>query len=143
MSSFVIMIIILANLAVALGIVLHFGTWLPGGFITPDSYFAWSLGTKIAISLVPNLGFTFGFIMMWFRETSGSGGMTWANVNKPVISSDNMTLVHVWCCHLISSLVFTVLLWYLDNVRPGKYGVAQPWYFPFTVSTLYRIKPKD
>ena len=74
-----------ANLAVALGIVLHFGTWLPGGFITPESYFAWSLGTKIAISLVPNLGFSFGFIMMWFKETSGSGGMKWSNVNKPVI----------------------------------------------------------
>ena len=45
-----------------------------------------------------------------------------------------MTLVDIWCCHLISSLVFILLLWYLDNVRPGKYGLAQPWYFPFTVS---------
>ena len=45
-----------------------------------------------------------------------------------------MTLVDIWLCHLISSLVFTSLLWYLDNVRPGKYGVAQPWYFPFSVS---------
>ena len=30
--------------------------------------------------------------------------------------------------------MFILLLWYLDNVRPGKYGVAQPWYFPLTVS---------
>ena len=134
------MSLFIANLAVALGIVLHFGTWLPGGFITPESYFAWSLGTKIAISLVPNLGFTFGFIMMWFRETNGSGGMNWSNVASPVISSDNMTLVHVWGCHLISSLVFTILLWYLDNVRPGKYGVAQPWYFPFTVRLLRLLR---
>ena len=49
-------------------------------------------------------------------------------------SSDNMTLVDIWWCHLISSLVFILLLCYLDNVRPGKYGVAQPWYFPLTVS---------
>ena len=137
MSNITFKYFFLANLAVALGIVLHFGTWLPGGFITPENYFAWSVGTKIAISLVPNLGFSFGFIMMWFKETDGSEGMTWANVNKPVIASDNLTLVDIWATHILTSAVFIIILWYMDNVRPGKFGVAQPFYFPFTVRSSF------
>ena len=121
-------------MSVALGIVLHFGTWLPAGFITPENYFSWSMGTKMAISLVPNLGFQFGFIMMWFKETDGSAGMTWDAVNKPVVLSDNLTLVDIWASHIVTCIIFLVLLWYLDNVRPGKFGVAQPLYFPFTVN---------
>ena len=103
-------------------------------FITPENYFAWSVGTKMAIALVPNLGFQLGFIMTWFKETDGSEGMTWANVFKPVVLSDNLTLGHVWLCHILFSLICIVILWYIDNVRPGKFGVAQPLYFPFTVS---------
>ena len=92
------------------------------------------MGTKMAISLVPNLGFQFGFIMMWFKETDGSAGMTWDAVNKPVVLSDNLTLVDIWASHIVTCIIFLVLLWYLDNVRPGKFGVAQPLYFPFMVN---------
>ena len=27
-----------------------------------------------------------------------------------------------------------VLTWYIEGVRPGKYGVAKPFYFPFMPS---------
>ena len=59
--------------------------------------------------------------------------MTWSNLAKPVVLSDNFTLLHIWGCHIITCTIFLTILWYLDNVRPGKFGVAQPWYFPFTV----------
>lgn len=34
-------------------------------------------------------------------------------------------------------LVFDIFLylfvaWYIENAFPGEYGVARPWYFPFT-----------
>ena len=126
------------NLAVALGIVLHFGTWIPAAFITPENYFTWTTGTKMAISLVPNMSFSFGFILIWFRERDGSGGMTWSNLSEPINPSDNLALIHIWICNIISSIVFMVILWYMDNVRPGKYGVAKKLYFPFQV--LYTRK---
>ena len=122
-----------ANLAVALGIVFHFGTWIPAGLITPENYFKWTAGTKIAISLVPNMGYSFGFMLMWFRERDGSGGMGWHNIGQPINASDNLTLLHIWLCNLISTVIFNLILWYMDNVRPGKYGVAQKLYFPFQV----------
>ena len=120
-------------MAVSFGTLLHFATWLPYNFITIENYFTWSVGAKRAISLVPNLGFYIGFLMTWFKETDGSVGMTWDAAFKPVTLSDNLTLADIWLSHIISSVVFLVLLWYLDNVRPGRFGVAQPFYFPFTV----------
>merc|ERR1711892_839905 len=122
------------NLAVALGIVLHFGTWIPAVLITPENYFTWSAGTKMAISLVPNMGFTMGFTLIWFRETDGSGGMDWSSLAKPINAADNLTLLDIWICNWISTAIFIVFLWYVDNVRPGKYGVAQKFYFPFQKS---------
>ena len=67
------------------------------------------------------------------RETDGSGGMDWAFVTKPVNAYDNLTLGHIWLSNILSTIIFNVILWYFDNVRPGKYGVAQKLYFPFQV----------
>lgn len=30
--------------------------------------------------------------------------------------------------------ICAVLCWYLDAIRPGDFGVPQPFYFPLTVS---------
>ena len=123
-------------MAGSLSMILHYGTMLPCTFITTrDNYLAWSVATKIAISLVPNFGLCFGFLMTWFKEIDGSAGMTWEAAFKPIVpsTSDNLPLADIWLSHIITSLIFLVLLWYMDNVRPGKFGVAQPFYFPFTV----------
>ena len=90
----------------------------------------------MAISLVPNLGLQFGIIMIWFKDTDGSAGMTWDAVNTPI---HNLTLLDIWGSHIISCIIFLILLWYLDNVRPGKYGVAQPLHFPFKVYNIHQI----
>ena len=93
--------------------------------------------------MVPNLGFQLGFLMTWFKETDGSEGMTWANVVKPVVLSDNFTLGHIWISHILFSIVCIIVLWYIDNVKPGKFGVAQPLYFPFTVTDILILNVID
>ena len=93
---------------------------------------------KTGISLVPNMGFTFGFMLIWFRETDGSGGMTWSRIAEPITASDNLTLLHVWLGNLLSTVIFNIILWYVDNVRPGKYGIAQKLYFPFQVDAFLK-----
>merc|ERR1711884_243606 len=131
-----------------MGIMVHFSTWVPSMFISPygvgaEKYFSWSGGTKMAISLVPNLGLQFGIIMIWFKDTDGSAGMTWDAINTPILSSDNLTLLDIWGSHIISCIIFLILLWYLDNVRPGKYGVAQPLHFPFKKSYWFGESKDD
>ena len=34
---------------------------------------------------------------------------------------------------LLDSVIYFVLAWYISNVMPGRYGIAQKWYFPFTL----------
>ena len=93
----------------------------------------------MAITLVPNMNFVCGFILIWFRTVDGSGGMTWAALNEPINASDNFTLLDTWFSNFISSAIFCVILWYIDNVRPGKYGIAQKLYFPFQVCKMVKI----
>lgn len=35
---------------------------------------------------------------------------------------------------LFDCLLYSVLVWYIENVYPGQHGVPHPWYFPFTAS---------
>ena len=35
---------------------------------------------------------------------------------------------------IFDTFLYMVLTWYIEGVRPGKYGVAKPFYFPFMPS---------
>ena len=35
---------------------------------------------------------------------------------------------------VIDAVLYFVVTWYIEGVYPGQYGVAKPWYFPFTSS---------
>jgi ATP-binding cassette subfamily A (ABC1) protein 3 len=117
------------NLSVALGIILHFGTWVPAVLITPENYFTWSAGIKMAIAIVPNMGSTLSFLIITMKEDQ-PGGMGWSALNTPINASDNLSLLDIWLSNLISCAIFLTILWYMDNVRPGKFGVARPLWFP-------------
>lgn len=31
---------------------------------------------------------------------------------------------------IVDILVYGLIVWYIEAVFPGKYGVSKPWYFP-------------
>ena len=31
---------------------------------------------------------------------------------------------------IVDILVYSIFIWYIEVVFPGKYGVSKPWYFP-------------
>ena len=33
---------------------------------------------------------------------------------------------------LVDIILFSTIIWYVDKIHPGKYGVAESWYFPFS-----------
>ena len=35
---------------------------------------------------------------------------------------------------MVDIVLYVVLIWYLEVVFPGKYGVSKPWYFPLMPS---------
>lgn len=41
---------------------------------------------------------------------------------------------------LLDTLVYMLIAWYVDAICPGDFGVPQPLYFPFTVSSLIKYQ---
>lgn len=35
---------------------------------------------------------------------------------------------------LVDTFVYAVLVWYIEAVHPGAYGLPRPWYFPLQTS---------
>ena len=35
---------------------------------------------------------------------------------------------------MIDTILYAILVWYIEAVYPGSYGLPRPWYFPFQAS---------
>ncbi len=60
-------------------------------------------------------------------------GLQWSNFYKPVSVDDSFTMGHVFLMLVIDCIIYGLIVWYVDNINPGSYGIPKPWYFPFTV----------
>ena len=67
-----------------------------------------------------------------FQEADMTG-LTWSDLGQPISANQELTMLHVWLMLLADVLLYLVILWYMDNVRPGTFGVAKKLYFPFQV----------
>ena len=119
-------------MAVALGIILQFATWLPVAALRSKNY-VWGVGMKMTVSLVPNLCLSYALSLIIGKELDTTG-MSWSTLGTPINTVDNLTLLHTWTMFVVDFLLYMIILWYMDNVRPGKYGLARKFYFPFQVS---------
>ena len=61
-------------------------------------------------------------------------GMQWGNFYRPVNVDDELTMLYMWLIMLFDAFICFVIVWYVENIKPGDFGVPKPWYFPFTVS---------
>ncbi|XP_061179443.1 phospholipid-transporting ATPase ABCA3-like [Saccostrea echinata] len=87
--------------------------------------------TKMAICLLNNMAMAFGFTSASEYETKGTG-VRWNTFTKPPTVDGDFsfgdTILMLW----VDSAIYLLITWYIDGVRPGEYGVPQPFYFPFT-----------
>ena len=35
---------------------------------------------------------------------------------------------------LADTFIYAILVWYIEAIHPGTYGIPRPWYFPFQLS---------
>ena len=61
-------------------------------------------------------------------------GVQWSNVRDGVSVDDDFSMFDVMIMLAIDTLIYGIITWYVEAIFPGEYGVAQKWYFPFTVS---------
>ena len=67
------------------------------------------------------------------QDLEGIGGLKWDNLWKRIEPDDPMTMGAYWLMFLVDILFYGILTWYIDNIKPGTFGVAKKWYFPFEV----------
>ncbi|KAL3853296.1 hypothetical protein ACJMK2_016847 [Sinanodonta woodiana] len=130
-----------ANSAAFAGGILFFLTYFPFFFLT-NRYQDMSQREKMAACLLSNIALAFGCNTIAVYEGTGDGAQ-WNNFHKPGTVDDNFSLLNAMGMLLLDTVLYMLIAWYVDNVHPGEYGVAQPFYFPFMPSYWCGRKIKD
>ncbi|CAB1345207.1 unnamed protein product, partial [Coregonus sp. 'balchen'] len=121
-----------ANLAAACGGLIYFVLYLPHLLC-----YAWrdvmGFQVKIAVSLLSCVAFGYGCENLAKYEEQGIG-IQWSNIAQSPEDGDRYSFIVSIIMMLVDALIYWLLTWYIENVFPGQYGIAKPWYFPFTAS---------
>ena len=88
---------------------------------------------------MPNLALTWGIKILSIHESNGIG-LKASTVFKQTEPTDPMTMGHLWIMLVVDVIVYCILIWYVEGVKPGKFGVAKKWYFPFSKSYWFPKK---
>jgi len=64
----------------------------------------------------------------------------WDNLNQPVTVDDNITFGQILLMLFIDCVIYLVVMWYVEAVFPGPYGIKQPPYFFVLVSHLIQSR---
>ena len=110
-------------------------------------------------SLISNIAFGFGCSYFSQYEETGIGAH-WSNIwvilalhcpslslshvlfQESPMSDDRFSLAGCMGMMLIDSVLYGVLMWYIEAVFPGQYGVPKPFYF-FLTSSYWTGKPSS
>ncbi|XP_052020849.1 phospholipid-transporting ATPase ABCA7 isoform X3 [Apodemus sylvaticus] len=117
-----------ANLAAACGGLAYFALYLPYVLCV-----AWRerlpRGGLLGASLLSPVAFGFGCESLALLEEQGDGAQ-WHNLGTGP-AEGVFSLAQVSAFLLLDAVVYGLVLWYLEAVCPGQYGIPEPWNFPF------------
>ncbi|XP_068232553.1 LOW QUALITY PROTEIN: phospholipid-transporting ATPase ABCA3-like [Palaemon carinicauda] len=128
------------TLATTMGILLWMiSFFLPRAMMEYD-YDTMGLTPKLLSCLLPNMAVTWAFRIIAMFE-GRSIGLQWGRLWETGNPRDQLTPGMVLIMLLADSVIFFLVAWYVDQVRPGVYGVPQDWYFVFKKSYWCGSKP--
>ncbi|KHJ48411.1 hypothetical protein D918_01682 [Trichuris suis] len=132
-----------ANLAAGMGAVLYFLLFLPYEAIIPytnDMTFT----QQFFACLHPQIAFGWGCSVIASLEEAKTG-LQWSNMDFPLVQNSRVTFRVLIMMLLIDAIMYSILIWYTENVFPGDYGVPKKFYFPFQKSYWFgeRTSPKN
>lgn len=122
----------LANTAATLAGLIWFLLYFPYMF-TNDTYEKLNLMQKIFICLGSNSAIAYAFNLIIQFEGSGEG-LQWNNIWKTTSPDDDFVVGHIMLMLIFDTILYLFIALYVEGIYPGKYGVPEKWYFPFTAS---------
>ncbi|XP_072051924.1 LOW QUALITY PROTEIN: phospholipid-transporting ATPase ABCA3-like [Amphiura filiformis] len=117
-----------AALGFVFGLVLWYLSFMPIQFL---SYFEGSSSAKTAGCLLHNTCFGLG-VQLLTRFELKEVGLQWHNVGKSPSADDVFTMSTVFGMFICDTIIYCLITWYVEAVFPGSFGIAKPFYFPFT-----------
>ncbi|XP_062517639.1 phospholipid-transporting ATPase ABCA1-like, partial [Corticium candelabrum] len=121
-----------ANLAALSGGLMYMFTYLPFIiYVTNETEFGFM--EKSVLCLLSTTAFGAASTYVSRYEEQGIG-IQWDNMGKSVLPGDEFSFLTANLFLLLDTILYAIIVWYIDNVFPGQYGVPRPWYFPFQKS---------
>ena len=124
-----------ANICLIVVLVVHFLTYtIPTLVIGSDQAFInLSRGGKWAMGItMPNMGLFMGCKVLTVLEANGLG-LQWDTVTQNVYETTKLSMMDIFWMLIVDIVMYLVIMWYLEGIMPGKFGVARKYYFPFQV----------
>ncbi|CAB3382094.1 Hypothetical predicted protein [Cloeon dipterum] len=87
---------------------------------------------KCLYMLLPNIGLFFSFESTVQLEDLGVGAQ-WSNFSTH-LSPQDVSMLQVFIMYLIDIVLYSIITWYISEVKPGAYGYKQPYLFFATKS---------
>lgn len=109
-------------------------------------YFIWeyeslTFSKQLLMCLSPNVAMLYAGQQITRLEILADG-LQWSNLWQSGLYGENLNAGIVMAFMLFMSAVFFLLTMYIERVFPGTYGVAHPWYFPFTRAFWFGEEPQ-
>ncbi|KAK3588921.1 hypothetical protein CHS0354_023682 [Potamilus streckersoni] len=82
--------------------------------------------TLACLSSTSAFGFSAQYLARYEEQLIG---IQWSNIKSSPIHGDSTSFSWTCIMMVIDGAIYLVLGWYIRHVKPGKYGVSQPWYF--------------
>lgn len=118
------------TLAVLTGLIFYLFSYMP--YILMQAIHNGSPALQIFACLSSTTAFSYGSLYLSTFEEQLIG-IQLENISEQPIEGIDMSFAKACIMMLIDSLVYFIIGWYVKNVKKGKYGIAKPWNFPFTL----------
>lgn len=70
-------------------------------------------------------------------------GLQWSNLSELAGTDSQLSFAAVALILCLDTLLYFLATWYIEQVAPGRYGVAKPLYFPFLPSYWLGQRGRD
>ncbi|KXJ81820.1 hypothetical protein RP20_CCG016932 [Aedes albopictus] len=96
--------------------------------VTAQNYDEMSTGSKVGLSLFFNSGMSFAMTST-LRMEANQVGMRWSSLFTPATIDDGFSVGTAFIMLLVDAVIYLAIALYVEQVMPGKFGVAKPWNF--------------
>ena len=116
-----------ARVGIIVGFITWFGSFCPFLFLV-FRYRSVHFGIIFVSCLLSNTALGFG-IEVISRLEQQTVGLQWDNIAHTITVDDSFNMVWLLGMLVLDSLLYLGLAWYINEIKPGIYGVPKPFYF--------------